>query len=222
MFLRNERAALQLNSDALCRCLRLYWLLALAACDQHAAGAPDELAAPVTSSVTIAAQPAAATAKGVRMTSFEGIRYGFNRSSCSPRFEGNEPDGIKIAAPSQFTFSRQPTREEPDELPFCISMKFGALYLSRFDQVFRSVKVLVVDDQRNETLTGGVWRDRHYVPANPSLLSREELAARTSFEYNNVDLLEFIPLPRRPAKYHIYALLEEHKSNVVTVQVDVP
>lgn len=154
------------------------------------------------------------------MTSFENVEYGSGPSPCSPKFEFDER-GVKIAMPDRFEFSGAAGGDR-SKLPLCISIQFDALYLSRFEFVFRALKVVVVDDERQEVFNGGVWRDRHYVPLQPSPHSPEKLAGIISGRWRNVDLLEFIPLPRRPAKYHIYALLEEHKSNVVTLQVDVP
>jgi hypothetical protein len=154
------------------------------------------------------------------MTSFDNVKYGFESSKCSPEFTNDERDGIKIATPDQVTL---PAAASPKDapLPLCLTVQFDGLYLSRFPQVYQAVKVVLVDDDRHETFTGGVWRDRHYVRTGPSRLSPEVLKARTLTYYSTVNLLEHIPLPRRPATYKIHALLEEHKSNVVTLRVDV-
>jgi hypothetical protein len=156
------------------------------------------------------------------MPSFDNVKYGFDSSECCPEFAIGEPNGIKIAAPEQFTLPPTPARGQSVRLPLCLTVEFDGLYLSRFAHVYEAVKVVVVDDQRNETFTGGVWRDRHYA-AQPesSDVTPQELKAMTITEYNTVNLLEHIPLPLRPATYKIHALLEEHKSNVVTLRVDV-
>jgi hypothetical protein len=155
------------------------------------------------------------------MTSFDNVKYGFDSSECCPDFAFTEPDGIKIAAPEQVTLpaAQQPSSKDAP-LPLCLTVKFDGLYLSQFDHAYQAVKVVVVDDERSETFNGGVWQDRHFVPPGPSRLSPNALKARTFIEYNTVNLLEHIRLPRRAATYKIYALLEEHKSNVVTLRVD--
>ena len=149
---------------------------------------------------------------------FDHVEYGSLPSSCSPEFTDEEPDGIKIAMPAVHAFSVDEDGE-PTPLPLCLTLRFVDLYLQRFEYVFKAVKIIVIDDEHGKTLTGGVWRDRHYFPKRPTRIPPEELAKSISTMNSTVNLLEFIKLPHRNATYKIYALLEEHKSNVVTVKV---
>ena len=151
-------------------------------------------------------------------TNFNRVKYGFQPSSCSPEFTDDEPDGIKIAMPAVHTFSVDKEGERTP-LPICFTLRFNALYLRRFEYVFKEVKVVVVDDEHGETLTGGVWRNRHYIPRKPSQIPPEELAKRILTMNSTVDFLEFFNLPHRNATFKVYALLEQHKSNVVTLRV---
>jgi hypothetical protein len=152
-------------------------------------------------------------------TPFEDVQYGFVPSACSPLFTKEEPDGIKIAAPDVFSLSAKDEEGEPATLPLCMTLRFDRLYLSRFQQVFQAVKVVAVDDEHGKTLSSGVWRDRHYRPNPPSDIPPEELKRRIGTKYCTVNLLEFIRFPRRKATYKLYALLEEHKSNVISIQI---
>ncbi len=148
--------------------------------------------------------------------SFDDVKYGFFPSSCSPRFEPGEPDGIKIAAPAKFSVT---SREDGHAmLPFCVSMRFNAYYLSKFPQVFEALKVVLVDDENDQVMSGGIWRDRHYIPNPPSPIPREELEKRIALKYSTVNLLEFFRLPARKARYNVYTMLEEHKSNIITIE----
>ena len=151
-------------------------------------------------------------------TNSSHVKCGFQPSSFSPEFSDDEPDGIKIAIPAVHTFSVDDEGER-NPLPLCLTLRFNALYLERFEFVFEALKVVVVDDEHAKTLTGGVWRHRHYIPNEPTEIPPEELAKRIATEYSTVDLLEFFDLPHRNATYKVYALLEEHKSNVVTVKM---
>lgn len=162
------------------------------------------------------------------MTSFDDVRYGFMKSSCSVEIAESEPDGIRIAVLPRFVFSNPPNPLRPpnpdaDEIPLCLSAKLNDLLLSRFEHLFMEVKVVVVDDEHDWMLTGGVWRDRHFVRHHRKLTPEEleRLATTSSYEYSTVNLLEFFELPRRAATYKIYAVLEEYKSNVATLQVEV-
>ncbi len=154
------------------------------------------------------------------MSSFDDVRYGRVPSSCSPKFAKDEPHGIKLAIPPTFDLSAKDPNGGPAKLPLCLTLKFDALYLSRFEYVFKELKVVLVDDERGETFTGGVWRDRHYVPKPPPSLPPEELQKRIATEYATVDLREHVKLPSRKATYKVYAVLEQHKSNVATIQID--
>jgi len=151
--------------------------------------------------------------------SFDGVKYGFARSPCSPEFVAGEPHGIKIAAPSTF---KLPVSGEGVPVPLCMTMQFTGLFLVRFEYVFKAVKVVLVDDEHGETFGGGVWRDRFYAPrpVPPVPPSERELEQRVVTTYNTVNLLEYFHLPRRKATYRVYAVLEEFRSNVLTVHVD--
>lgn len=151
---------------------------------------------------------------------FDDVRYGRFPSSCSPRFEKDEPHGIKLAIPPSFDLSATDASGRPAKLPLCLALKFDGLFLSRFEHVFKEVKVVLVDDERGETFTCGVWRDRLYRRDPPPALPPEQLKQQIAWEYSTVDLLEFARLPARSATYKVYALLEQHRSNVATLRVE--
>ncbi len=125
--------------------------------------------------------------------------------------------GIKIAAPAEFELW-PPQGHIHAPLPLLVGVQFNGLYLAKFEDVFTAIKVVVVDTASRNVLSGGIVPEGLYSPMR-SGLSREELAQRTSGEYQVVDLLEFFPLPHRTATYRIYALLEKHKSNVLTIKL---
>jgi hypothetical protein len=150
--------------------------------------------------------------------SFENVQYGFFPSDCSPQFQDGEPDGLKIAAPDKFHLV---PGDRNAKLPFCVSLQAKSAFLQKFPQVFEALKVVVVDDDNGEVRSGNIWRDRQYIPSPRGNIPREELAGRIEWKYRTVDLLEFFPLPPRKASYHVYAMLEQYKSNVIAIQVEV-
>ncbi|HET9958681.1 MAG TPA: hypothetical protein VFQ61_29510 [Polyangiaceae bacterium] len=151
---------------------------------------------------------------------FSKVVYGYQPSECTPRFTPAEPDGIKIAMPSQIQLSTAATVRGKPALPLCISMRFSALYLEQFDPVFRFIQVVVIDDAGKQAFAGGIFHDRLYRPSPPSDIPEAELAKRIAYKYGTVNLLEFFALPEIEATYHIHVLLKEHRSNVITVQVE--
>jgi hypothetical protein len=132
----------------------------------------------------------------------------------------DEPHGIKLALPPELDLSARDEAGEPAKLPLCLTLKFDALYLSRFEYVFKELKVILVDDERGETFTCGVWPDEHLAPRQRSAIPPEELKKRIATEYRTVDLLEHVKLPPRKATYKVYAVLEQYKSNVATIRVE--
>lgn len=195
------------------RTLTLLSALALHACRETHQHPPASLAEPER----------AVRAEGdVTMSSaFDNVTYGFLDSPCSPQFTAGEPDGIKIAMPGEFELP-EGSGHERAKLPLCVTLRFDSLYLSKFEYVFKAIKVVLVDEN-GAVLSGGIWRDRHYAPPrrNPGI-PPEELKKRIATKYNTVDLLEHIELPPRKATYKVYALLEQHKSNVATIEIAVP
>jgi hypothetical protein len=207
----NERSALQSSSSRrrLASCLLLFLL------SVFGNGAQNPLSSPRTART----KPPPSKSVTAMSTSFDDVHYGFLMSPCSPRFTKEEPDGIKIAAPEVFSLSARDKDGDRAMLPLCMTLRFSALYLERFEQPFRAVKVVAVDDEHGKTLSAGVWRERHYIPNPPSNIPPEELKVRISTECCTVNLLEFMRFPKRKATYKVYALLEEYKSNVVTIQI---
>jgi hypothetical protein len=76
--------------------------------------------------------------------------------------------------------------------------------------VLQVVKVVLVDVDSGQVMDGGIWRNRHYLPDPPPAIPREELEKQLLWKYSTVNLLEFFPLPRRRARYHVHAMLEAH------------
>ena len=132
--------------------------------------------------------------------SFDDVKYGRYPSSCSPQFEASEPDGIKIAAPAVFHMAAKDGGAA--KLPLCVTLRFNDYYLSKFQQVFQVLQVIIVDDDNQQVRSGGIWKDRFYLPDPPSPMSREELEKRIAWEYSTVNLLDFFPLPKKKARYH--------------------
>lgn len=207
----NERSVLQSSSSCRGPALLLLFLLS-----GFRNGGHDQFS---SSPPTMRAKPPPTNSVTAMSTPFEDVRYGFAISSCSPQFVDDEPDGIKIAAPDGFRLSARDKDGERAMLPLCITLRFNRLYLSKFEHVFKAVKVVAVDDEHSQTFAAGVWRERHYVPHRPSDIPPEDLKRRIGTEYCTVNLLEFIHFPKRKATYKVYALLEEHKSNVISIQI---
>jgi hypothetical protein len=151
---------------------------------------------------------------------FENVTYGGLGDDCSPPFEWEEPDGLKINAPPSATIRADGLLlSYKEKLPLCMTAKFKLFYIERFHHLFKAVNVVLVDDDRHETFGGQVWRHRTEGRLPPHNIPVEEQKTRMLIERYTVNLLEHIKLPARKARYTVYALLEQHKSNVVHIEI---
>lgn len=162
--------------------------------------------------------------EGNRMSSsqassvFDQIELGnFLKSACSPEFSDRKAVGLLIRMPERVVL---PNGGE-GRLPLCIASQLTAAEISGYRHVFQPVNVVLVDDERGETFSGSLWKDRTFRDPPPFDLSPEEMQIVTITNFYNVNILERLDLPRRDAKYHVYVTLNAHKSNVLTVEVKV-
>jgi len=152
-------------------------------------------------------------------SNFENVELGtFLKSSCSPEFTDFTTPGLMIRMPERVTV---PSGGEA-RLPLCIAAQLTLAEVARYPHVFHPTHIVMVDDERGETFTGSLWKDRTFRPSPPPEGSPEELETETVISFYNVNVLELLEeLPRRDARYQIYVMLDAHKSNVCVVEVKV-
>ena len=82
-----------------------------------------------------------------------------------------------------------------------------------------AANLVMVDDESQQAFTARVWHDQpsHPLPERPE--REENLENIVQLEYYSGDVIEQLELPVRPAQYTVYATLENHESNVVSVRV---
>jgi hypothetical protein len=187
--------------------LGILWLLALLACRQED---PSQAATPLQKGPVVVS------------ASFDNVKYGFDPSDCSPAFEPSDPHGIKLAVPAAFNLAARSEDGTPAPLPLCLTVRLDGVSYERFEQLFKAVKVMLIDEEHREVLTAGVWRDRHYVPRpKNNNISAAELAQRVITKYCSVNLREHVTFPERTATYTVQAVLESYKSNQATLHIEV-
>jgi hypothetical protein len=136
--------------------------------------------------------------------------------ACSPQLD-EDFLGLRIAAPETvFT--------GPDMVfPVCGSYRFAAAFWNRFECLRFEMAVVAVDARTHlPRITNLRYRD--FTAANrkfnPAETGFDEKTAAGSF---NADLLFYREdFPRTPATYHVFALIGDQRSNVLTVKVAKP
>ncbi len=131
---------------------------------------------------------------------------------CSPEI----PDdfiGIRINAPAKVVHN-------VDRFVICGTFRFLAEYMQGFGSILHSVALVAVDARTHRprvctTMPPG-FTPRPGKPPNakdPTWMEDHRIQ-----KFFNVDLMVLMPdLPKRTADYYIYALIEDHLSNVVRV-----
>ncbi|MGD8377134.1 MAG: hypothetical protein PVF68_13445 [Acidobacteriota bacterium] len=155
---------------------------------------------------------------GPPSSDFSQVKLGtFLQSPCSPQFPDLREVGLRIRMPESVTLSA----DGGGTVPLCLAAQLTAGEMAGYRHVFEPSNVVLVDDERGETITGSLWLDRTMADPEPSELSPEEMRTIIVRKYYNVDLMERIDLPARDATYQVYATLNAHKSNVLTLEVKV-
>ena len=108
-------------------------------------------------------------------------------------------------------------------LPVCGSYRFPAPFWNRFQSLRYEMALVAVDTATHRPLITNL-RYRDFEPAARKLDETEEGFAETLIGgWFNADLCFYIEdFPRRPAAYHIFALIGPEQSNVITLEVRKP
>lgn len=113
-------------------------------------------------------------------------------------------------------------------LPLCGGYNFSQKFLNSIHSEYEALVIVVVDTKTHQSystnrIDGNMDEPRPKLSGDPSRKYQgtdkelEELTAGSSFA---MDLYYYISsLPKRPAKYLIYAIFGDQKSNVVEVEV---
>jgi hypothetical protein len=135
-------------------------------------------------------------------------------SPCTPEV-ADDFIGIRINAPPKVV-------RGSDKFVICGTYRFAAEYMDKFPDIHNAVALVAVDGARHRPLACTLRPPgsdppptRNVPPAQPDPdWMREHYVQR----YFNVDLLRLMPdLPQASTDYFIYALIEDHVSNVVRV-----
>jgi hypothetical protein len=148
---------------------------------------------------------------------FERVTWNtFEENACSPEL-ADAFRGLSLAAPERVTLSDQ------GPLPIAGAYQVGARFLNRFRSMANEITVVAVDAATHEPRsTNLVEGDAEAKPSgiDPSDPDLDKIVLSGFF---NLDLFHWMEgLPRRPARYHVFATVGDAVSNVVTIELVSP
>jgi hypothetical protein len=104
----------------------------------------------------------------------------------------------------------------------CGGYRLSGKFLNQFRNVDKEITIVVVNTASHRSYsTNLIDKSLDATYPDPEKIPRtEEELERVAGGFFDLDLYHYLPdLPKRPAKYLIYALLGDQKSNVVEVEV---
>lgn len=138
-------------------------------------------------------------------------------SACTPPLGGWDYRGIKLNAPTKVIIS------EEFVLPLCGAWKFSEKFVNKFKDIDNEIVIVVTDMKTFKSYSSNLRKPGwQYPEIGKSIGTNEELETNTTGGWFNIDVYDYIQnLPQKPAKYLIYALVGDVKSNVVEVEIEI-
>ncbi|MEO6094824.1 MAG: hypothetical protein ABIW76_03755 [Fibrobacteria bacterium] len=140
----------------------------------------------------------------------------YSSGTCSPILDDGFL-GIRIAVPESIVLDTEMV------LPVCGSYRFPAAFWNRFESLRYEMAMVAVNAETHAPLIC----DLHYLDYVPEPRKFNEaevgFAEKTVGGWFNADFLFYHrEFPRKPARYHLFVLIGEEKSNVATVRIHKP
>jgi len=149
---------------------------------------------------------------------FNAVALGdHSENPCTPRI-GKDFTGIRINVPERVVAGQ-------DQFAICGTYRFAAEYVYSIPDIYDAIVLVVVDAERHrpfacnfvEPFSDEADAEPAEPPEDPEWMKDHRIQ-----KYFNVDLLRYLEgLPERSATYYVYALIEDHVSNVCKVRFEV-
>jgi len=154
---------------------------------------------------------------------FENIEPGDDENACTPKIDDNFI-GIRINAPDVVYYA--PGEKDPNtghfaKIMICGIRRFRGDFLSELrPDVEKKVALVAIDTQLHNVHTSLLIDDDPDEPdPSPPQFPKETLEKVYITAWFNINILDYLDLPERPATYNVFVTLKEYKSNVVTIKL---
>ena len=147
----------------------------------------------------------------------------FNENECTPKID-DEFIGIRINAPKEVYYNpgeRNRFTGAFCKVIICGVYSFDASFINQLNNsIEESITLVAIDTKSHEPYVSGIVNDNPKIP-DPSLndYSPEELEDLYYTGFFNINILDYLGLPEKPATYNVFVTLKEYKSNVVTIKL---
>ncbi|MEZ4301228.1 MAG: hypothetical protein R3B70_40210 [Polyangiaceae bacterium] len=147
----------------------------------------------------------------------------FVRCRQSPDPEDSDFRGLLLAAPTRVTFNpgrRDPMQDSFEAIPVCGTYVFDVNHLGLQDQLVEHTVLVAVEARTMAVYTSAVAEVTGPPRGSGSLFDvPESIGPAWITGHFNVDLAALLDLPPAEADYHVYAVLGEHASNALHIEV---
>lgn len=155
---------------------------------------------------------------------FEKIPIGeLGPNACSPMPPGAAFKGILIDAPTEVAFKKGQRFGRSGafaRVPICGFYRLSPASPPKPGTILEAMKLVAVDLETGQRYVGAMIDPDPAEPPPPRPApSRAALANVTVSGYFNPNLVEYVPLPARPAAYQVHVELDDMKSNTVKIRL---
>ena len=161
-----------------------------------------------------------------RQCDFSQVEATYAAYPCTPRFDPDEEDVIRINAPEEVTFTAvgdEPLKERTTHFVICGSMKMRAETLHKLvpqGDELDALMIVVVDPKSHKSYTGPIATLGTPDPMPDDLKKNQPpMLGYTFTESFNPNLVSSFELPAVETDYDVHVVLGPFKSNVLRVKL---
>ena len=145
---------------------------------------------------------------------FERVRWdSFEKNECSP-LPSESARGLFLAAPTRVTSGEEAI------FPVAGAYQVSARFLNRFRSMMNEITLVAVNAATHEPFSANLLREDYEAQPSGFNPSNPRLDKIVVSGYFNLDLFRWMKaLPRTPARYHVFAMVGDVVSNVVTIEL---
>ena len=142
-----------------------------------------------------------------------------NENDCTPRIE-EDFIGIRINAPEVIGYTPgvgDRTTGAFVNAILCGIYRFESAFLVETTGFKKAATLVAVDRKTHQSYTAKMVHDHPDIPnPDPPQFPRQMLEGVYETGYFNINILDFLELPERPATYDVFVTIHQHISNIVT------
>lgn len=143
-------------------------------------------------------------------------------NKCTPKV-GEDFIGFRINAPTLVSYN--PGEEDPftgafAKVMICGVYRFDAALAFEVGGIEKSLTLVAIDTESHTPYSGQMVSGHLEIPESPPRQYPPEVLENLYYKrFLNINILDYLGLPEKPATYNVFVTLKEYKSNVVTIKL---